>query len=50
KGIYAELRNLYVARQQQRRKLNSSLNQLQALLDEYFPEFREVFKNLLGKA
>ncbi|GAW93405.1 IS110 family transposase, partial [Calderihabitans maritimus] len=24
KGIYAELRNLYVARQQQRRKLNSS--------------------------
>ncbi|GAW93623.1 Transposase domain protein, partial [Calderihabitans maritimus] len=25
-------------------------NQLQALLDEYFPEFREVFKNLLGKA
>jgi len=35
-GIYAELRNLYTTRIQERRKLNSALNQLQAFLDEYF--------------
>ncbi|WXJ95913.1 IS110 family transposase ISChy2 [Neomoorella carbonis] len=50
KGKYAELRNLTVTRRQQRRKLNSALNQLQAILDEYFPELGQVFKNLLGKA
>jgi len=48
KGIYAELRNLYTAREQERSKLNGAINRLQAFLDEYFPEFSLVFKNLLG--
>lgn len=50
KEVYAELRILYAAREQERRKLNGALNRLQAFLDEYFPEFPIVFKNLLGKA
>ena len=37
-------------RQQQKRKLNASLNNLVAILDEYFPEYQEVFKTLAGKA
>jgi len=50
KGIYSELRNLYTAREQERQKLNSAINHLHAFLDEYFPEFPAVFKNLLGMA
>ena len=49
-GIYAELRSLHVTREQERRKLNSALNQLQAFLDEYFPELSQVFKDLMGMA
>lgn len=49
-GIWAELRGLTQARQQQRAKLNAAKNTLVAILDEYFPEYYEVFKNLLGKA
>jgi transposase len=49
-GIYADLRNLSVARKQLINKLNSAKNKLVSILDEYFPEFEEVFKNLLGKA
>jgi len=49
-GVYAELRTLHTAREQERRKLNSALNRLQAFSDEYFPEFPIVFKNLLGMA
>jgi len=49
-GVYAELRILTQARQQHRRKLNAALNQLQALLDEYFPEYTEVFADPLGQA
>lgn len=49
-GVYADLRELTVTRQSQKRILNSSLNQLGAVLDEYFPEFCEVFKDALGKA
>lgn len=50
KGAYAELRTLQKTRQQQRRKLDAALCQLEAILDEYFPEFRQVFKSFLGKA
>lgn len=50
KGIYAELRELAVTRRQQKGKLNAALNNLRAVLDEFFPEFDTVFKNLLGKA
>ncbi len=49
-GIYAELRVLSTMRQQIRAKLNSAKNALVSILDEYFPEFTEVFKNLDGKA
>lgn len=49
-GVYAELRGLTQARQQHRTKLNAALNQLQALLDEFFPEYTEVFVDLLGRA
>lgn len=41
---------LHTTRQQQKRKLTSALCQLEAILDEYFPELPRVFKNLLGKA
>lgn len=49
-GIYADLRNLTVTRRQLKQQLNSALNRLCAILDEYFPEFEQIFKNLLGKA
>lgn len=49
-GVYAELRVLHITRQQLKKKLNSALCQLQAILDEYFPELPQVFKSLLGKA
>lgn len=49
-GVYAELRGLTQARQQQRNKCNMALNQIQCLLDEYFPEYEEVFADILGKA
>jgi transposase len=50
KGIWAELRGYTQSRWQQKRKLNATLNNLAAILDEYFPEYPEVFKDLLGKA
>jgi transposase len=50
KGIWAELRGYTQSRMQQKRKLNAALNNLVAIMDEYFPEYEEVFKNLLGKA
>ncbi len=49
-GVYAELRNLSTARIQARKLLNSALNQLQAILDEFFPEYTGVFKKVLGMA
>ncbi len=47
-GVYGELRELTIARQQQKRKLNAVLCQLQTVLDVYFPEFAQVFKNIVG--
>lgn len=49
-GVYADLRELTVTRQQQKQALNSGLNRLEAVLDEYFPEFHTVFKDSLGRA
>lgn len=49
-GIWAELRGYTQSRCQQRAKLNSARNRLVAILDEFFPEYPTVFKNLLGKA
>lgn len=49
-GVYSDLRSLAQARQQVSRKLNQVQNQLQTLLDEYFPEFTQVFKDPFGVA
>jgi transposase len=49
-STYADLRNLHVTRESQRRQVNSALNRLQAWLDEYFPEFMTVFKSITGQA
>lgn len=50
KEIWAELRGYTQTRHQQKAKLNAAQNNLVAILDEYFPEYPRVFKNLLGKA
>ncbi|MGI6544666.1 MAG: IS110 family transposase [Limnochordia bacterium] len=49
-GVYADLRELIVVRRQQKQALNSGLNRLETVLDEYFPEFHTVFKGTLGLA
>lgn len=49
-GVYADLRELTQARQQHRLRLNQALNQLHALLDQFFPEFTQVFADPLGLA
>ncbi len=49
-SVYADLRGLTQARQQHRVKLNQALNQLHALLDEFFPVFITVFADSLGQA
>ncbi|WP_276717022.1 IS110 family transposase [Caloranaerobacter azorensis] len=47
--IYAELRILTNTRSQYLKKEKSAKCALIAVLDEYFPEYEKVFKNLLGK-
>lgn len=49
-GIWAELRGLTQLRFQQKAKMNAAQNNLVAILDEYFPEHVQVFKDPLGKA
>lgn len=49
-GPWSELRTLSVNRNQLRRKLNTVLNNIHAVVDEYFPEYTTVFKDLTGKA
>jgi len=48
-GVWAELRSLGQARRRQRARLSAARVALVVLLDEYFPEFGDVFKNPLGK-
>lgn len=48
-GIWADLRRLLQARSQARIRLNSAIVTVRGILDEYFPEYDEVFKNPLGK-
>lgn len=48
-GVYAELRNLTQLRHQHKIRLNAVMNQVRAVLDEYFPEYCGIFVNLLGK-
>lgn len=49
-GVYADLRVLTQARAEIHVNRNQALNQLHAILDEYFPEFFQVFANPLGLA
>lgn len=49
-GNWAELRNSNVGRLQLTKKRWQLKNQLITILDQYFPEFTEVFKDILGKA
>jgi transposase len=49
-GVYGELRTLSNLRMQLVAKFNSVKNIITAILDEYFPEFETVFKNIDGKA
>lgn len=49
--VYAELRSLATARNSINKRKKSVMNTITAVLDEYFPEFTEVFKHpFKGKA
>lgn len=48
-GVWAELRTTNVNRLQLTKKRWQLKNQLITVLDQYFPEFSEVFKDVLGK-
>lgn len=48
-GIWAELRAANVSRMQLVTKRCQLKNQLTTILDQYFPEFSKVFKDVLGK-
>lgn len=49
-GPWSELRVLSNNRSQLRTKLSAVLNNIHAILDEYFPEYETVFKEITGKA
>ncbi len=48
-GIWAELRNLSNTRAELIRKQNAVKCRLVATIDEYFPEYTKVFKNVLSR-
>jgi len=48
-GVWAELRELNNMRNQVCARKNSVLNQIRAVLDEYFPEFENIFSTITGK-
>ena len=48
-GIWAELRNLSNTRAELVRKQNAVRCRLVATIDEYFPEYTKVFKNVLSR-
>lgn len=48
-GVWAELRELNNMRSQVRTRMNSVLNQIRAIIDEYFPEYENVFSTINGK-
>ena len=48
-GIWAELRNLSNTRAELVRKQNAVKCRLVATIDEYFPEYTKVFKNVLSR-
>ena len=48
-GVWAELRNLSNTRAELIRKQNAVKCRLVATIDEYFPEYTKVFKNILSR-
>ena len=48
-GIWAELRNVSNTRAELVRKQNAVKCRLVAIIDEYFPEYTKVFKNVLSR-
>lgn len=48
-GVWAELRNSNAERLQLIKKRWQLKNQLTTILDQFFPEFADVFKDILGK-
>ena len=48
-GIWADLRNLSNTRAELVRKKNAVKCRLVAIIDEYFPEYTKVFKNVLSR-
>ena len=48
-GVWAELRNLSNTRAEIVRKQNAVKNRLVATMDEYFPEYTKVFKQILSR-
>ena len=48
-GIWADLRNLSNTRAELVRKQNAVKCRLVAIIDEYFPEYAKVFKNVLSR-
>ena len=48
-GIYGELRELNSARNQLKRSINALKNIIHAIIDEHFPEYPRVFKEITGK-
>ena len=48
-GIWADLRNLSKTRVELVRKQNAVKCRLVAIIDEYFPEYTKVFKNVLSR-
>ena len=48
-GIWADLRNLSNTRAELVRKQNAVKCRLVAIIDEYFPEYTKVFKNVLSR-
>ena len=48
-GIWAELRNLSNTRAEIVRKQNAVKCRLEATIDEYFPEYTKVFKNIISR-
>ena len=48
-GIWADIRNLSNTREEIVRKQNAVKNRLVATMDEYFPEYTKVFKQILSR-
>jgi transposase len=49
-GVYGELRALSNTRSRSKNDMSAILNIINAILDEYFPEYISVFKDITGKA